>query len=128
MTGLRRLWWIGSLLVLAATLVGCAPNGGAYGGRGLAGRPGRMPPGPSVDEIIEELELAEAETPEIRGVLQASEDERSEIMAKHTGQNVKQIEKDLERDNFMGAEDAVKYGLIDTVLADRKAMGSKSDD
>jgi ATP-dependent protease ClpP protease subunit len=43
-------------------------------------------------------------------------------------QDVKQIEKDLERDNFMGAEAAVKCGLIDTVLADRKAMGSKSDD
>jgi ATP-dependent Clp protease protease subunit len=52
----------------------------------------------------------------------------NEIMAKHTGQTVKQIEKDLERDNFMGAEAAVKYGLIDTVLADRKAMGDKSDD
>jgi ATP-dependent Clp protease protease subunit len=52
----------------------------------------------------------------------------NEIMAKHTGQTVKQIEKDLERDNFMGAEEAVKYGLIDTVLADRKAMGGASDD
>jgi len=52
----------------------------------------------------------------------------NEIMAKHTGQDVKKIEKDLERDNFMGAEAAVKYGIIDTVLADRKAMGSQSDD
>ncbi len=52
----------------------------------------------------------------------------NEIMAKHTGQDVKKIEKDLERDNFMGAEAAVKYGIIDTVLADRKAMGGQSDD
>ena len=52
----------------------------------------------------------------------------NEIMAKHTGQDVKQIEKDLERDNFMSAEAAMKYGLIDTVLADRKGMSSKSDD
>ena len=52
----------------------------------------------------------------------------NEIMAKHTGQDVKKIEKDLERDNFMGAEAAMKYGLIDTVLADRKAMGDQSDD
>jgi len=52
----------------------------------------------------------------------------NEIMAKHTGQDVKQIENDLERDNFMGAEAAMNYGLIDTVLADRKAMGSLSDD
>jgi ATP-dependent Clp protease protease subunit len=52
----------------------------------------------------------------------------NEIMAKHTGQDVKKIEKDLERDNFMSAEAAKKYGLIDTVLADRKAMGGQSDD
>jgi len=41
----------------------------------------------------------------------------NEIMAKSTGQKVETIEKDLERDNFMSGEDAVKYGLIDTVLA-----------
>jgi ATP-dependent Clp protease protease subunit len=52
----------------------------------------------------------------------------NEIMAKHTGQSVKQIEKDLERDNFMGAEDCVKYGLIDTVLASRQEMGDSKDD
>ncbi len=52
----------------------------------------------------------------------------NEIMAKHTGQNLKQIEKDLERDNFMSAEDSVKYGLIDTVLESRKEMGSLEDD
>ena len=47
------------------------------------------------------------------------------IMALHTGQDIEQIEKDLERDNFMSAEAAVEYGLIDTVLAKRQ---SKSDD
>ena len=52
----------------------------------------------------------------------------NEIMAKHTGQDVAKIERDLERDNFMGAEAAVKYGLIDTVLANRKEMGGKSSD
>ena len=49
------------------------------------------------------------------------------IMALHTGQTVKQIEKDLERDNFMSGEEAVKYGLIDTVLQQRTEM-SPSDD
>jgi ATP-dependent Clp protease protease subunit len=49
------------------------------------------------------------------------------IMAKHTGQDLKQIEEDLERDNFMGAEEAMKYGLIDTVLEDRQGMGGISD-
>ena len=52
----------------------------------------------------------------------------NEIMAKHTGQDLKQIEKDLERDNFMSAEAAKEYGLIDTVLADRQGMSDKSDD
>jgi ATP-dependent Clp protease protease subunit len=49
------------------------------------------------------------------------------IMAKHTDQSVEQIEKDLERDNFMSAEAAVKYGLIDTVLANRKEMKGSKD-
>ena len=52
----------------------------------------------------------------------------NEIMAKHTGQDVATIERDLERDNFMGATAAVDYGLIDTVLASRNEMGDKSDD
>jgi ATP-dependent Clp protease protease subunit len=50
------------------------------------------------------------------------------IMAKHTGQDIKTIERDLERDNFMSAENAVEYGLIDTVLAQRNEMGDTSGD
>jgi ATP-dependent Clp protease protease subunit len=46
----------------------------------------------------------------------------NEIMARHTGQKIDQIEKDLERDNFMSGEQAVKYGLIDTVLEQRGEM------
>jgi len=52
----------------------------------------------------------------------------NDIMAKHTGQSIEQIEQDLERDNFMGATDAKKYGLIDTVLAKRKEMGDSASD
>ena len=52
----------------------------------------------------------------------------NEIMAKHTGQTVETIEKDLERDNFMSSEAAVKYGLIDTVLAQRSEMKGKKKD
>jgi ATP-dependent Clp protease protease subunit len=44
------------------------------------------------------------------------------IMARHTGQTIDQIERDLERDNFMSGEQAVKYGLIDTVLEQRSEM------
>jgi ATP-dependent Clp protease protease subunit len=52
----------------------------------------------------------------------------NKIMSKHTGQSLETIEKDLERDNFMSADAAVEYGLIDTVLAQRTQLGSKSDD
>ena len=38
------------------------------------------------------------------------------IIATHTGQSIKRIEKDTERDFFMGAEEAVKYGLVDKVV------------
>lgn len=38
------------------------------------------------------------------------------ILAKHTKQTVEQIKKDTERDNFMDAHTAVKYGLVDSVI------------
>ena len=50
------------------------------------------------------------------------------IMSKHTGQSIERIEQDLERDNFMDAEAALEYGLIDTVLAKRQQIGGPDDD
>ncbi len=41
------------------------------------------------------------------------------IMAEHTGQNIETIATDTERDNFMDADEALKYGLIDQVLSKR---------
>ena len=43
----------------------------------------------------------------------------NQMMAEHTGQSLEVIERDTDRDNFMGAEDAVKYGLVDRVLKNR---------
>ena len=43
----------------------------------------------------------------------------NELMAKHTGQPVEQIEKDTDRDNFLSAEEARAYGLVDKVLGKR---------
>jgi ATP-dependent Clp protease protease subunit len=40
----------------------------------------------------------------------------NELYAKHTGRPVEQIEKDMDRDRFMSAEEAVEYGLIDKVI------------
>lgn len=41
------------------------------------------------------------------------------ILAKHTGQPIERIEVDTDRDNFMSAEDAVSYGLVDKVMVSR---------
>jgi ATP-dependent Clp protease protease subunit len=43
----------------------------------------------------------------------------TEIMAKHTGQELKTVERDTDRDNFLSAEQAVSYGIVDKVLVSR---------
>jgi ATP-dependent Clp protease protease subunit len=45
----------------------------------------------------------------------------NEILAKHCGKSVEAIARDSDRDFFMGAEDAVKYGLVDKVLTARES-------
>jgi ATP-dependent Clp protease protease subunit len=44
----------------------------------------------------------------------------NEILAKHSGQTVEGVAKDSDRDNFLSAEDAVKYGIVDKVLTSRE--------
>jgi ATP-dependent Clp protease protease subunit len=44
----------------------------------------------------------------------------NEILAKHTGKSIDTIGRDTERDFFMGAQDAVKYGIVDKVLVSRE--------
>lgn len=44
----------------------------------------------------------------------------NQIMATQTGQTMEAIERDTDRDNFMSAEQSVKYGLVDKVIASRK--------
>ncbi len=46
----------------------------------------------------------------------------NEIMSHHTGQPIERIERDTDRDNFLSAQEAAEYGLIDKVLADRSAV------
>jgi len=43
----------------------------------------------------------------------------NEMMAKHTGQSIEVIEKDTDRDNFMSADEARQYGIIDRVISNR---------
>ncbi|MCA9784363.1 MAG: ATP-dependent Clp endopeptidase proteolytic subunit ClpP [Calditrichaeota bacterium] len=53
----------------------------------------------------------------------------NQILARHTGQTLEALEHDTDRDNFMSAEDAVAYGLVDEVIADdnsrARAVGGK---
>ncbi|MCQ2575843.1 MAG: ATP-dependent Clp protease proteolytic subunit [Treponema sp.] len=46
-------------------------------------------------------------------------------LANHTGKSVEEVSKDMERDFFMSAEDAVKYGIVDQILQSKK---NKSED
>ncbi len=43
----------------------------------------------------------------------------NEIMSKHTGQSIENVERDTDRDNFLSAEEAQKYGIIDRILEKR---------
>ena len=48
----------------------------------------------------------------------------NEIMASHTGRNVDQLARDTERDNFMTAQDALEYGMIDKIQEPRVGLKS----
>jgi ATP-dependent Clp protease protease subunit len=59
-----------------------------------------------------DIEIHAREILYLRGRLNA-------LMAEHTGQSIEAIEKDTDRDNFMSADEAVKYGIVDKVLMSR---------
>lgn len=46
----------------------------------------------------------------------------NKILAANTGQSIKTIAKDTDRDNYMSAQDAVKYGLVDAVMENAKSL------
>jgi ATP-dependent Clp protease, protease subunit len=52
----------------------------------------------------------------------------NEVLAKHTGQPLEKIQQDTERDNFMAAEAAVSYGLVDAVLSTRQALTTATEE
>jgi ATP-dependent Clp protease protease subunit len=51
----------------------------------------------------------------------------NKILARHTGKTVKKIASDTERDNFMSAEEARKYGIIDKVLTRREDASEENN-
>jgi len=52
-------------------------------------------------------------------------DQLNQILVDHTGQDMKKIREDTDRDFFLSGEDAVEYGLIDSVLNERAKAGDK---
>ena len=49
----------------------------------------------------------------------------NQLLSEHTGQPLEQVERDTDRDNFLDAQDALEYGLVDQVLSSR-AMAAQS--
>ena len=56
----------------------------------------------------------------------ALKDKLNQIMAHHTGQNLGVIEQDTDRDNFLSADQAVDYGLIDEVITQRAVSSTEN--
>ena len=54
-------------------------------------------------------------------------DRLNKIMSKHTGQDMETIQNDTDRDNFMGADKSVEYGLIDKVLNSRVSQTDEKE-
>jgi len=52
--------------------------------------------------------------------IQRLKDSLNKLLSKHTGQDVKKVEEDTERDNFMSASEACTYGLVDEVIENHK--------
>ena len=52
-------------------------------------------------------------------------DRLNRILAGHSGQSIEKIAEDTERDNFMSAEEATEYGLVDQVLTSRSSESSE---
>jgi ATP-dependent Clp protease protease subunit len=48
------------------------------------------------------------------------------ILAKHSGQSIERVKQDSDRDNFMSAEIAKAYGLVDSMLEKRTEIPAKS--
>jgi ATP-dependent Clp protease protease subunit len=64
-----------------------------------------------------DIEIQAKEIMRMRGLLES-------MIARHTSRTVEQIEQDIERDKILTAAEAVEYGLVDKVMASRKAKPS----
>ncbi|MCR5537247.1 MAG: ATP-dependent Clp endopeptidase proteolytic subunit ClpP [Succinivibrio sp.] len=51
----------------------------------------------------------------------------NEILAHHTGRDLEEVKQDTDRDNFMTAQDALEYGIIDKVITNRSEIGNDEE-
>jgi ATP-dependent Clp protease protease subunit len=87
-----------------------------------AGTKGKRYSLPNSRILIHQIHIAGIEGQQTEVAIQAKEmlrmkNQLNEILAKHTGQTAKKIEADTDRDNFMSADEAKKYGLIDKIIS-----------
>ena len=95
----------------------CASMGAVLLAAGTAGKRFALPhsrimihqPLGGADGSAADIEIHTKEILRLRSML-------NEILAHHTGQTLRKIEKDTERDFFMGADEAVQYGLVDKTI------------
>ncbi|MEX2531182.1 MAG: ATP-dependent Clp protease proteolytic subunit [Gemmatimonadota bacterium] len=107
---------------MAASMGALLLAGGREGGRSALPNSRIMihQPSSGYQGSAADIEIAAREVLSVRKRLNA-------ILAKHTGQTEERIAKDVDRDYFMGPEEAEEYGLIDRVLRNRDAVGKPAD-
>ncbi len=103
---------------VATVCVGIAASGGAW--ILSSGAKGKRSMLPNAEVMIHQpLGGAEGQATDIeisaKQILKLRE-KLNRLMAKNTGKSFAQIEKDVERDFFMSADEALKYGIVDTIL------------
>jgi ATP-dependent Clp protease, protease subunit len=104
---------LGQAASMAAILLLSGANGRRYGlphSRILMHQPLGGAQGQAAD-----LEIQAREIVRIRELI-------NDIVARHTGQNLRRVERDTDRDLFLTAEQAVEYGLIDEVIVSRRPL------
>ena len=105
-------------------VIGMAASMGAF--LLAAGEKGKRYALPNAEVMIHQpLGGAQGQATEIeiaaRHILK-TRDTLNKILAERTGQTLKVIARDTDRDNYMSAEEAVKYGLVDAIMTNSKNL------